>query len=203
MSPRSFGAGGVPAIGRRTLLKGMVGAGALAGLAACGSGGSGGGGGDQVTLGSNWSDAVPKKAIAEVMSGSGSKVKINTVDHNSFQENINSYLQGGPDDVFGWFAGYRMQFFAEQGLVGDISDVWKTIGSGFSDALKQQSTGKDGKQYFVPLYYYPWAIFYRKSVWQEKGYTEPKTLDELKTLSTKMQADGLVPIAFGDSDGWP
>jgi multiple sugar transport system substrate-binding protein len=203
MSPRSFGAGGVPAIGRRTLLQGMLGAGALAGLAACGDGGSGSGSGE-VTLGSNWSDPVPKKAIADMIGKfSGPTVKINTIDHNSFQENINSYLQGGPDDAFGWFAGYRMQFFAEQGLIGDISDVWSTIGSGFSDAMKQQSTGKDGKQYFVPLYYYPWAVFYRKSVWQERGYTPPKTLDEFIALSQKMQTDGLNPIAFGDSDGWP
>jgi multiple sugar transport system substrate-binding protein len=208
MSPRSFGAGGVSAmaIQRRTLLKGMLGAGALAGLAGCGdgSGGGGGGGGGEVSLGSNWSDDVPKKAMAEVMKGfTGGTVKINTIDHNSFQEQINNYLQGGPDDVFGWFAGYRMQFFAEQGLVGDMSDVWTDIGSGFSDAMKQQSTGKDGKQYFVPLYYYPWAIFYRKSVWAEKGYEAPKTLDELVALSTQMKTDGLNPIAFGDSDGWP
>jgi multiple sugar transport system substrate-binding protein len=205
MSPRSFGAGGVSAInvGRRTLLKGMLGAGALAGLSACGGGNGGGGGGD-VTLGSNWSDEVPKKAIADVMKGfSGGNVKVNTIDHNSFQENINNYLQGGPDDVFGWFAGYRMQFFAEQGLVGDISDVWAEIGSGFSDAMKQQSTGSDGKQYFVPLYYYPWAIFYRKSVFAEKGYEAPKTMDDLVALAKKMKSDGLNPIAFGDSDGWP
>jgi len=202
MSPRSFGTGGVPVIGRRALLQGMLGAGALAGLTACGGGS--GGSGDQVTLGSNWSDPVPKKAIAQVMSGFTSPgVKINTIDHNSFQENINNYLQGGPDDVFGWFAGYRMQFFAEQGLVGDVSDVWKTIGSGFSDALKQQSTGKDGKQYFVPLYYYPWAVFYRKSVFTEKGYTIPKTLDEFTALAQKMQTDGLAPLAFADQEGWP
>jgi multiple sugar transport system substrate-binding protein len=202
MSPRSFGTGGVPVIGRRALLQGMLGAGALAGLTACGGGS--GSSGDQVTLGSNWSDPVPKKAIAQVMSGFTSPgVKINTIDHNSFQENINNYLQGGPDDVFGWFAGYRMQFFAEQGLVGDVSDVWKTIGSGFSDALKQQSTGKDGKQYFVPLYYYPWAVFYRKSVFTEKGYTIPKTLDEFTALAQKMQTDGLAPLAFADQEGWP
>ena len=42
----------------------------------------------------------------------GVTVKINTVDHNTFQENINNYLQGQPDDVFTWFAGYRMRFFA-------------------------------------------------------------------------------------------
>ena len=205
MSPRSFGAGGVSAInvGRRTLLKGMLGAGALAGLAACGGGNGGGSGGGDVTLGSNWSDEVPKKAIADVMKGFSGNVKVNTIDHNSFQENINNYLQGGPDDVFGWFAGYRMQFFAEQGLVGDISDVWAEIGSGFSDAMKQQSTGSDGKQYFVPLYYYPWAVFYRKSVFAEKGYEAPKTMDDFVALATKMKTDGLNPIAFGDSDGWP
>jgi multiple sugar transport system substrate-binding protein len=203
MSPRSFGAGGVPAIGRRTLLKGMLGAGALAGLTACGDGSSGGSS-NEVTFGSNWSDPVPKQAIADMMAKfSGPTVKINTIDHNSFQENINSYLQGGPDDVFGWFAGYRMQFFAEQGLIGDVSDVWSSIGSGFSDAMKQQSTGKDGKQYFVPLYYYPWAVFYRKSVWQERGYQPPTTLDEFTALAQRMQADGLNPIAFGDQDGWP
>ncbi len=54
-------------------------------------------------------------------------MKINTVDHKTFQENINNYLQGNPDDVFTWFAGYRMQFFAAQGLAGDISDVWGDI----------------------------------------------------------------------------
>ena len=48
-----------------------------------------------------------------------SGVKVNTVDHNTFQEQINSYLQGKPDDVFTWFAGYRMQFFAQKGLATD------------------------------------------------------------------------------------
>jgi len=130
-------------------------------------------------------------------------VKINTVDHNTFQENINRYLQGTPDDVFTWFAGYRMQFFASQSLAADISDVWSAVGSGFTDALKKASTGEDGKQYFVPFYYYPWAVFYRKSVFQQRGYTPPKTLDEFKALCEKMKTDGLNPIAFADKDGWP
>jgi multiple sugar transport system substrate-binding protein len=75
--------------------------------------------------------------------------------------------------------------------------------SGMSEALKAASTGEDGKQYFVPLTTYPWGLFYRKSVWQEKGYEEPKTLDELVALAKQMQGDGLVPIAFADKDGWP
>ena len=47
-------------------------------------------------------------------------------------------------------------------------------------------------------------MFYRKSVFEQYGYAEPKTLDEFKTpLATQMRKDGLVPIAFGDKDGWP
>ncbi len=202
--------------GRRGLFKAAaVGAGAAFGLpallAACGDD-SGGGGGTEaasgtLNLGSNASDPVPKKALEDVLAdfkkaNAGITVAVNTVDHNTFQENINNYLQGRPDDVFTWFAGYRMRFFAQKGLAGDISDVWSNL-TGFTEAFKTASTGDDGKQYFVPISYYPWAVFYRKSVWKQYGYTEPKTLDEFTALCKQMQKDGLEPIAFGDKDGWP
>ncbi|GAA0382313.1 ABC transporter substrate-binding protein [Acrocarpospora corrugata] len=157
-----------------------------------------------VTLGSNASDEVPKKALDTVIKAfTSNDLKINTVDHNTFQENINRYLRGTPDDVFTWFAGYRMQFFAEQGLAVDISDVWQEIGADYTPAFKAASTGSDGKQYFLPFTYYPWAVFYRKSLWQEKGYEVPATLDEFTALARKMKADGLSPVAFADKDGWP
>lgn len=191
-------------ISRRTLLRGTaIGAGAVtlpAVLTACG------GPGNEVKMGSNASDAVPRKAFAEVFAAyekkSDKKVKVNTVNHEAFQEGINRYLKGTPDDVFMWFAGYRMQFFAEQGQLAEIGDLWKGF-SGFSDALKKQSTGKDGKQYFVPYYYYPWAVFYRKSVFEQHGYEIPKTFDAFRAFAKRMDKDGLDAIAFGDKDGWP
>jgi multiple sugar transport system substrate-binding protein len=203
-------------VGRRSVLAGGLGLGAALGgsalLAACGGGGGGGGSssssaGGTVTFGSNVSDPGPKKTLQTELdafqkANPGVTVKVNTVDHNTFQEQINNYLQGKPDDVFTWFAGYRMQFFASQGLIGDVSDVWQNL-QGYSDQLKSASTGEDGKQYIIPGQYYPWAVFYRKSVWQKYGYQVPKTFDEFKTLAAKMQKDGLVPIAFADKDGWP
>ena len=205
----------VRGVSRRTLLRGALGAGTLLAaptlLSACGgdsgTSGSTGAAKGTVTVGSNQSDAVPKAAIQAVMdafqkANSGLTAKVNTIDHNSFQENINNYLQGSPDDVWMWFSGYRMRFFASKGLAGDISDVWKDL-PGMSDALKKASTGDDGKQYFVPSTYYPWAVFYRKSVFAKYGYEEPKTLDDFKALGAQMKKDGLVPIAFGDKDGWP
>jgi multiple sugar transport system substrate-binding protein len=160
-----------------------------------------------ITLGSNYSDEVPKKVVASIVDDftkqTGISVKVNTVDHGTFQDQISSYLQGTPDDVFTWFSGFRMRFFASKGLATDISDVWAKVGSHYSEAFKVGSTGDDGKQYFIPVYNYPWAVFYRKSVFADKGYKIPETLDDLKSLATKMKGDGLIPIAFGDKDGWP
>ncbi|MFF7674789.1 ABC transporter substrate-binding protein [Actinacidiphila glaucinigra] len=199
-----------PAPSRRTVVGGLFGLGAAALaaplLTACG----GGAAADPktVTFGSNGADATPKSAYAAVTKAfakeSGLTVKTNTVDHDSFQKGISSYLQGTPDDVFTWFAGYRMQYFAKKGLATPLDDVWEKIGGGFSEATKQLSRGEDGKFYFVPLYNYPWGVFYRKSLFQERGYTVPRTWSEFTALAKRMKKDGLSPIAsgYGGGDAW-
>jgi multiple sugar transport system substrate-binding protein len=195
-------------LARRTFVGGALSAGTIAMLAACTpGGGSTAAASKTLTFGSSASDAVPKKAWAAVVAAfqtkSGDTVTTNTVTHNDFQNNINTYLQGAPDDVFTWFAGYRMRYYANQGLASSVDDVWKTIGNKLSAGFASASTGDDGKKYFVPLYNYPWGFFYRKSIWAAKGYQVPTKFDDLVTLATKMKADGLIPIAFADKDGWP
>ena len=171
------------------------------------AGSTGTGGGGSLTLGSNLSDAVPKKALADEVaaftSATGTQVTVNTVDHSTFQNQLTSYLQGTPDDAFTWFSGFRMRFFAAQGLATQIDDVWSQVGSNFTDAMKTASTGDDGHQYLIPHDTYAWTVYYRKSVWAAKGYQIPATLDDFKTLAGRMKSDGLVPIGLGQKDGWP
>ncbi|WP_407914682.1 ABC transporter substrate-binding protein [Kitasatospora sp. NE20-6] len=164
--------------------------------------------GGTVTFGSNYSDPSAKSAFAALTTAASAAVgavdiRINTVDHNTFQQNITSYLQGTPDDLFTWFAGYRMQYFAAQGLAQPLDDVWEKIGGNFGEAAKKLSTGLDGHQYLVPLYNYPWVVFYSKSLFAKHGYTVPTTWDAYVALVKRMKSDGLIPIAFGDKDGWP
>jgi multiple sugar transport system substrate-binding protein len=205
----------VSGFGRRSLLRGALGVGALGAtgmLTACGDdapSGSGSGASAKagnVKFGINeakgsgpanerlqaMADAYAKKA--------GVEVSVNAVDHNTFQESITTYLQGSPDDVFTWFAGYRMAQFAEGGQIADISDVWPIDGIG--DAFKKASTAADGKQYFVPVSYYPWAVFHRKSVFEKNGWTQPKTMDDLTALMKEMQGKKMTPFAFAAKDAW-
>ncbi|MCI9889521.1 extracellular solute-binding protein [Micrococcales bacterium 31B] len=168
---------------------------------------SGGAASGTVSVGSNYSDATPKQAFADVIAAfekSGSvKAAVNTVSHNDFQEQIDTYLQGSPDQVFTWFSGYRMRYYADKGLVAPVDDVWTKISGNFSDAIAEASTGTDGKKYLVPWVTYPWAVFYSKSLFAEKGYAPPKTWDEYVALAKQMKTDGLTPIAFAEKDGWP
>jgi multiple sugar transport system substrate-binding protein len=207
-----------PQFSRRSALKGLA---ATAGLvtipgvlAACSSSSSpasGGSspsvGGGTISFGSNYSDPAPKQAFAALVSNAkkstGVNITVNTVDHNTFQQDITAYLQGTPDDLATWFAGYRMQYFASQGLLEPIDDVWGKIGANFSDAVKSLCKGPDGHYYFVPIYNYPWVIFYNKSTFAQKGYAVPATWDDLITLAKKMKKDSLVPFAFADKDQWP
>jgi len=194
-------------VSRRTVLRGAAGAGALSamgGLAACG--GDSGAGSGSITLGSRSGDEAPRQAedaaIAAFTEQSGIEVEANVSDNETFQESINSYLQGDPDDVFTWFAGFRARFFDDQGLIGDLSDVWEDIGGGYSDAFRDASSNGD-KQIVVPVSNYPWAIFYRRSVFEENGWDIPETLDDFVALCEEVQGAGLTPVALGDQDGWP
>ena len=201
-------------LSRRDILK-IAGYGSLAAfIAACGGGTSTSNTtgitatGGKVTLGSYQSDPVPKKALQNLVdafsaANGGTKVAVNTVDHGTFQNQITSYLQGTPEDVFTWFSGHRMRFFASKGLATPIDDVWNAVKSNYTEGFANSVKGDDGHVYAVPTSYYPWAVFYRKDVFAAHNYTVPTNWDDFKALCSKMKSDGLIPIAFADKDGWP
>jgi len=208
------GTGGLRTIDRRTLFKvggaGVASALILPALAACTgttSAGHAGSSSKSTTVGSNYSDPTPKAAFAAVVAAftkqSGDTIKLNTVSHNDFQNNINNYLQGSPDAVFTWFSGYRMKAYAKSGLTLPIDDVWDKIGSNFSQSVTDASTAADGHKYLVPWVTYPWAVFYSKSLFASKGYQVPTKWDDFVALAKQMKQDGITPIAFADKDLWP
>ena len=159
-----------------------------------------------LSIGSNYSNELPQAGLAAAVAALPNDAVnsiINEVDHNTFQENISTYLQN-PDDIIPWFAGFRMRFFADQGLLGDISDVWdEGLNSSLGAGFKSASTGNDGKQYFVPWSYYIWGVYYRPSLFEENGWTAPTNLEELQSLSSNMQDAGITPFAFANDGRWP
>ncbi len=128
-----------------------------------------------VTFGSNYSDEVAQERLPGDGRGHREprhRVSINTIDHNSYQENITNYLQQ-PDDLMTWFAGYRLRFFAAQGLVGDIT---RRVGGPhrlhrrLQDRLDRRRTASST---WCPSTTTRGPCYYSKSLFEDGGYDDP------------------------------
>ncbi|MGD7731977.1 ABC transporter substrate-binding protein [Propionibacteriaceae bacterium G57] len=184
---------------RRTALLGTLGIGAVAALAGCSATSAPAG---AVSVGSYESDAIPRTSMRTMMDNfPGGTVDINVLDHETFKSSINNYLQGNPNDVFTWFAGYRARYFAERGLVANLDDVWANL-DGMPASMRASSAGKDGGMIFLPSTWYPWAVFYKPSLWAKQGWTPPTTLDEWVSLNEQIKVAGITPIGMADLEGW-
>ena len=194
-------------VSRRNVLKGAAigGAGLVGGatlLSGCASASG------PVSFGARTVDENPTKQLQALVAAyeakTGNTVSYNATESNAFQNNLSQYLQGTPDDTFQWMAGYRMQFFADQGLLVDISDVWNDIGSQYEDSYKIASTGLDGKQYFIPQSWYPWGMHFRKSMMAEIGLN-PEDIynwDDLMGALEELKGQGLIGWIGADRGGW-
>jgi multiple sugar transport system substrate-binding protein len=192
---------------RRNVLKGAaIGGAGLVGGAALLSGCSAASG--PVSFGARTVDENPTKQLQALVAAyeakTGNTVSYNATESNAFQNNLSQYLQGTPDDTFQWMAGYRMQFFAQQGLLVDISDVWNDIGSQYEESYKIASTGLDGKQYFIPQSWYPWGLHFRKSMMAEIGLNPDDIYnwDDFMGALEELKGQGLIGWIGADRGGW-
>lgn len=132
----------------------------------------------------------------------GIDVLVNTVAGYQVSSGIDDYLGGSPEDVLMWITGHQMRQAAAKGLLEPLDDVWAQVGSRFSQALKEASTGDDGRIYAIPYSHGPWAVFYRRSLFASHGYSIPTTWTDYLALAERMKRDGITPLSLGDLQGW-
>ena len=147
---------------------------------------------------------VPMLSItAGFTAETGIDVLINTVAGWRISAESDDYLGGAPEDVVMWMTGYQMRRAAAMGLLEPLDDIWAQVGSRFSPALKEASTGDDGRIYAIPYSHGPWAVYYRRSLFASHGYSIPTTWTEYLALAERMKGDGITPLSLGDLQGWP
>jgi multiple sugar transport system substrate-binding protein len=129
------------------------------------------------------------------------KVQLNSLPTTTFDTQLPSYLTSkNPPDVYTWYAGQATRDFANQGLLLNLSDVWKKSLTNYSSALKTLSSTSSGEQVFVPSDYYWWGVYYSKKEFKKLGITPPKTWSAFLADSAKIKAQGVTPITMGLSD---
>ncbi len=168
------------------------------------------GGAGPITYNSNQSDPAPRAFDEEIVAMWNERhpdtpVLHSTIAHEDFKQALRAYLTAQPaPDVLTWFAGNRVRFFIERGLVADITDVWEE--NGWVDTYPpgfQAVSQVDGRYYFLPGWYYWWGIYYRPSLFEAAGIeSEPQTWDDLLAACDALNEAGIAPITIGTKFRW-
>jgi len=166
-------------------------------------------GSNELVINSYMSDQAPKETFQKLVDdfqkkNPDIKVTVNTTAHEQFKTLLPSWLTSKQaPDVVTWFAGYRMQAFAEKGLLEPINDVFPggSFEAEFPPAFKTASS-YNGNIYFMPQSWYWWADYYNKDVFAKLNLSIPKTADEFMAVCEKLKAAGIAPIAIGAKDTW-
>ncbi len=111
--------------------------------------------------------------------------------------------QNCPVDIFLGFAGYGFERRVLEGQIEPIDSLWKIekFDDYFSN-IKKSVTIQD-KQYGVPLSYYPWGFFYKKSLFAKFNLTPPKSWQEFLHICEVLKAANIAPMVIGTKTPFP
>ncbi len=163
----------------------------------------------ELIINSYMSDEAPKKVFADLVAEFEKQnptiaVTVNTTAHEQFKTLLPSWLTSKQaPDVVTWFAGYRMQSFAERGLLEPINNVFP--GGSFEAEFPASFRGAssyNGDIYFMPQSWYWWAVYYNTAVFNRLGLKVPTTWTEFLNVCEVLKRNGVSPIAMGAKETW-
>jgi multiple sugar transport system substrate-binding protein len=126
-------------------------------------------------------------------------------EQESYKSSIEKKLgSGAPDsDVVFWFAGAKLNSFVRKGWVENLDNIWRANNWGTTFTRGAQNEVKvDGKPYGLPISYYQWGIYYRKSLFTQYGLKPPRTWAELLKVGETLKRNGVTPFTLGSMHGW-
>jgi raffinose/stachyose/melibiose transport system substrate-binding protein len=106
-------------------------------------------------------------------------------------------------DVVSWGAGPALGgALADAGLLYDLTDAYEENAWEVYDFARELVT-YDGKIYGIPGEMETVGLYFNTEVFADLGLEPPRSLDDLRDISETVRDAGLLPMAFGDLEGWP
>jgi len=133
------------------------------------------------------------------------KIKYTVMGNTDYKLSIDRWLaKGTAFDVLYWHSGQRLYRYAQAGLISPIDNLWqeqqwdKSFAPGLRSAV---SVG--GKTYGLPVSYYHWGFYYKKSLFKHLSIKPPQTWPEFLAACAQLKAQGITPLVVGTKNKWP
>ncbi|TKC91214.1 extracellular solute-binding protein [Trinickia terrae] len=133
----------------------------------------------------------------------GVTTKVAFVEEETYKVQLPAWLTSVAPDVINWHEGERMSYYAQRGLLDELSADWQKNDWNTQFASLKTASSYNGKQYAMPTQYFAWGLYYRKDLFEKAGIkSEPTTWQEFLDDCKKLKAAGIAPIAVGGRDSW-
>ena len=120
---------------------------------------------------------------------------------NSWDATRTALAGGGAPDIISTPGPSFAYEFAKAGYLAPLDDIAAQNNWSKTFAPWALNLGKvDGKLYTIPAEVETMELYYNKTLFAAKGWTAPKTMDELVALAKKIKAAGIIPFAHANAE---
>ncbi|GLS89523.1 ABC transporter substrate-binding protein [Psychromonas marina] len=121
-----------------------------------------------------------------------------------YKNDLPTWLLDGIDtpDVLYWQASQRLFDYVKKDAIQPITHLWNEGDLDENFLHLKDSVTYEGAVYALPISYYYWGIFYKRSLLEKYGEI-PKTWQEFIDICESMKRDGITPIGIGLKNNWP
>ena len=158
-----------------------------------------------ILVSAGWMDNRYDKTISRFEDTYGVTVDVQTIPADQYSDVLKTKLSTGTcPDIF-WiqsdpFAIQSQIVTPDKYCIDFTGAKWQNI----MPETRQKSAVYDGKLYGLQIWHNSpeYVMLYNKSLFDENGWTIPKTYAELKDLCAKIKAKGITPWFMPGADGW-
>ena len=121
-----------------------------------------------------------------------------------YKKAVPKWLNGEQEiDVFYWQAGERLFYYARQGLLHPITDLWqkKDFSRVFPKTIVDVVSTND-EFFAIPFTYYTWGMFYSKDALSTLGIDAPKNWQQLLQMCQLAALHKINPIVIAGKESW-
>jgi multiple sugar transport system substrate-binding protein len=130
------------------------------------------------------------------------------VDSRSLEEHkvlIQRFVYSGERfaDVMTGYAGAQINSLAKAALLLPLNELWvkHKLESQFNPTSRL-AVSYDQQIIALPLNYYQWGIYYKKSVFSKAGISVPQTWSELLQVINVLRKNNIVPFTLSGGSNW-
>jgi len=152
-----------------------------------------------------WPTIIQASADRFMAANPDVKVNITVMANDAFKQKLSVAMSSGqmPDIFLSWGGG-PMNEYVDAGNLTDLTGYMEqdNYKDKFLDAAIAQAS-YNGKIYGFPTENVSTCtVFYNKEIFEQYGFTEPKTLSDLEAICDALLEDGIKPFSLANKTQW-